>query len=225
MYRKFKLLFFLLFLSLISSPVFSQNQKRAVTDSSRFDSLYKQVPLRFHSRPSGSLQDFFSKSKSSKFPQSFQNARKRNKLTLFGIDLFLKRGFESGVEQKEVLVLPPKYKLGPGDRIGVFLLGNVQENREVTVNVEGKIFVPPVGVIFVLGLNIDEFKQLLSKKLSRYYDNFNLDIMLLQPKNVMVAVVGEVLVPACHFRAQVVVPVHYGDMYERVISFRRAALS
>ncbi|TDI90554.1 MAG: hypothetical protein E2O77_08100 [Caldithrix sp.] len=184
MYRKFKLIFFVLFLSIISSSGFSQNQKRALTDSSRFNSPH-----------STSLQAFFSKSNFSESSRSIQAARKRNDLRLFGIDLFNKNGSELGAEQKEGLVLPPKYKLGPGDRIGVFLLGNVQENREVTVNVEGKIFLPPAGVIFVWGLNIEEFKKLLSKKLSRYYDNFNLDIMLLQPKNIMVAVVGEVFVP------------------------------
>ncbi|TDI96111.1 MAG: hypothetical protein E2O76_12360 [Caldithrix sp.] len=184
MYRKFKLIFFVLFLSIISSTGFSQNQKRALTDSSRFNSPH-----------STSLQAFFSKSNFSESSRSIQAARKRNDLRLFGIDLFNKNGSELGAEQKEGLVLPPKYKLGPGDRIGVFLLGNVQENREVTVNVEGKIFLPPAGVIFVWGLNIEEFKKLLSKKLSRYYDNFNLDIMLLQPKNIMVAVVGEVFVP------------------------------
>ena len=184
MYRKFKLIFFVLFLSIISSSGFSQNQKRALTDSSRFNSPH-----------STSLQAFFSKSNFSESSRSIQAARKRNDLRLFGIDLFNKNGSELGAEQKEGLVLPPKYKLGPGDRIGIFLLGNVQENREVTVNVEGKIFLPPAGVIFVWGLNIEEFKKLLSKKLSRYYDNFNLDIMLLQPKNIMVAVVGEVFVP------------------------------
>ena len=195
MYRKFKLLFCVLFLSIISSTVFSQNKKRAVTDSSRFDLLYEQGYSRFNARPSPSLQDYFSKSTPSGSSQSFQDARKRNELSLFGIDLFNKSDSESGPEQKEVLVLPPEYTLGPGDRIGIFLLGNVQENLDVTINVEGKIFVPPAGVIFVWGLNIDEFKQLLSKKLSRYYDNFNLDIMLLRPKNVMVAVVGEVFRP------------------------------
>ena len=184
MYRKFKLIFFVLFLSIISSSGFSQNQKRALTDSSRFNSPH-----------STSLQAFFSKSNFSESSRSIQAARKRNDLRLFGIDLFNKNGSELGAEQKEGLVLPPKYKLGPGDRIGIFLLGNVQENREVTVNVEGKIFLPPAGVVFVWGLNIEEFKKLLSKKLSRYYDNFNLDIMLLQPKNIMVAVVGEVFVP------------------------------
>lgn len=116
-------------------------------------------------------------------------------LSLFGIDLFQAGISASTGGSAEVYVLPPNYQLGPGDRIGIFLLGKVQENREVMVNVEGKIFVPPVGVIDVWGLGVDEFRKLLSSKLAKYYDNYKLDVMILQPKNVLVAVVGEVTKP------------------------------
>ncbi|MFQ5638815.1 MAG: SLBB domain-containing protein [bacterium] len=115
-------------------------------------------------------------------------------LSLFGVDLFSKTIREL-TNSAEVFVLPPHYTLGPGDKIGIFLLGKVQENREVMVNVEGKIFVPPVGVVEVKGLGLEEFKKDLSQKLARYYDNFQLDVMILRPKNVMVAVVGEVVRP------------------------------
>lgn len=126
-------------------------------------------------------------------PQSEQVQNKP--LSIFGVELFKKDLSNLAGEGSEIFILPPEYKLGPGDKIGVFLLGKVQENLEVTVNVEGKIFIPPVGVIYVWGLTMDELNALLLRKLSKYYDNFKLDLMLLQPKNVMVAVVGEVLRP------------------------------
>ncbi len=116
-------------------------------------------------------------------------------LAVFGRDLF------GGTQQTVVapdagaLTLPPHYMLGPGDRLGVYLLGKVQENIDVTVNVEGKIFVPPVGVIDVWGLSLPEFNKVLGRKLGQFYDNFNLDVMLLQPKQVIVAVVGDVVRP------------------------------
>jgi protein involved in polysaccharide export with SLBB domain len=115
-------------------------------------------------------------------------------LPLFGIDLFSKGAAVSG-EPAEAFVLPPNYKLGPGDKIGIFLLGKTHETLEAIINVEGKVYVPPAGVFHVWGLTLDEFKDLLNKKLSPYYHNFTLELMLLQPKNVMVAVVGEVLQP------------------------------
>ncbi len=113
---------------------------------------------------------------------------------MFGFDLF-SDAQERTDHQSEVLVLPPNYRLGPGDRLGVYLLGTVQKNIDVVVNVEGKILLPPAGVLDVWGLTMDEFKRVLVKELSRYYDNFNVDIMLLQPKNVLVAVVGDVRRP------------------------------
>lgn len=114
-------------------------------------------------------------------------------LSLFGQELFLRT--PEGEVSREVYVLPPDYRLGPGDRIGIYLLGKVQKNLEVLVNVEGKIFVPPVGVVKVWGLSTEEFRRVLTRRLARYYDNFQLDLMILQPKNVMVAVVGEVARP------------------------------
>ncbi len=126
--------------------------------------------------------------------RSDQGSRFGQGLSLFGFDLFSKPA-EVPPAGAEVYVLPPDYRLGPGDRLGLFLLGKVQENREVTVNVEGKIFLPPAGVVDVRGLHTEELKQRLTHKLAPYYDNFKLDLMILQPKNVMVAVVGEVRQP------------------------------
>ncbi len=116
-------------------------------------------------------------------------------LKVFGFDLFSQQPMPMQSQSADVLVLPSNYKLGPGDRVGIYLLGTVQQNLDVVVNVEGKVFLPPVGVIQASGLELQEFKHLLHKKLSPYYDNFNVDIMLLQPKNVLVAVVGDVRKP------------------------------
>lgn len=118
-----------------------------------------------------------------------------SKLNQFGYDLFIQDELTLSLPGGEALVLPPDYRLGPGDRLGIFLLGKVQENLEVMVNVEGKIFLPPVGVVHIWGLKMDEFKTLLAKKFLRYFDNFEVDIMLLKPKNVLVAIVGDVYRP------------------------------
>jgi protein involved in polysaccharide export with SLBB domain len=115
-------------------------------------------------------------------------------LPFFGFDLF---GSDAPAQigESEALVLPANYTLGPGDRIGVYLLGNVQKSLDLTVNVEGKVFLPPAGVMKAWGLTIDEFRSVLNRALSKYYDNFSLDMMLLQPKNVAIAVVGDVKRP------------------------------
>ncbi len=171
--------FFLIFFS-IAQPCFPQINKRAIADTSTFNPKYEIDAAQYNSGQSPPNQNYLNKSAN---------------LSLFGIDLFNKSKSGFGDAKAEVYVLPPEYKLGPGDQLRVFLLGKVQENLEVMVNVEGKIFVPPVGVIRVWGLTMNELNNLLSKDLSKYYDNFKVDLMLLQPKNVLVAVVGEVYRP------------------------------
>jgi len=109
---------------------------------------------------------------------------------VFGFDLFnLKRaeGEELGAQ-----ILPPNYNLGPGDHLGIYLLGTEPLQFEVVVNVEGKIFIPSVGVFAVAGLTLDEFRTVLNTKLSKYYANYHIDLMLLSPKFIRVAVIGEV---------------------------------
>ncbi|MDZ7385697.1 MAG: SLBB domain-containing protein [candidate division KSB1 bacterium] len=91
--------------------------------------------------------------------------------------------------------LPRGYTLGPGDRLGVFLTGKIQKELDVTVNAEGKIYVPPAGVVTVEGLSLDGLQQLLQRIMSRFFQNFSLQVMLIAPKQVQVTVVGEVQQP------------------------------
>lgn len=92
-------------------------------------------------------------------------------------------------------MFPERYCLGPGDRLGIYLLGKFQQTFDIVVNAEGKILIPTVGVFYVADLTIEELHTLLEKQLARYYDNFSLNIMLIEPKKVPVMVVGEVNQP------------------------------
>ena len=114
-------------------------------------------------------------------------------LAPYGYNFFTR--LETSKEVMGSLIFPPNYRLGPGDRLGIFLVGKIQQNFDVVVNVEGKIFLPNVGVISVLGLTMEECKLLLEKRLAQFYANFSLDLMLINPKQVQVAVVGDVRNP------------------------------
>jgi len=92
-------------------------------------------------------------------------------------------------------LMPSDYRLGPGDRLGLYLVGKAQEQFDVIVNVEGKVYLPPAGVFAVQGLTIDEFRRLLYKKLAPYFSNYDVEVMLISPKSVRVAVVGDVRAP------------------------------
>lgn len=168
-------LFFIFFILFLPHWVRAQLPQKTHLDTIKAEKPYEiRPPSNFSSTPF----------------QNLTGETQSTRLDIFGYDLFNKNF--SDIQTSGTRVLPPQYRLGPGDKLGIYLLGNVQEAREVLVNVEGKIFVPPVGVLFVWGLSMDELKKLMEKKLAQFYDNFTLDLMLLQPKNVLVSVVGEV---------------------------------
>ncbi|MDZ7265695.1 MAG: SLBB domain-containing protein, partial [candidate division KSB1 bacterium] len=96
-------------------------------------------------------------------------------------------------------MFPENYRLGPGDHLGVYLLGKFQQTFDIIVNAEGKVFIPTVGVFNVSDLTIEEFHTFLEKQLARYYEHFSLNIMLIEPKKIPVMVVGEVNRPGKYF--------------------------
>jgi len=97
------------------------------------------------------------------------------------------------------MMFPGSYKLGTGDRLAIHLLGKIQQNFDVVVNVEGKIYIPTVGVFHVANLTINQFQSFLKKQLSRFYDNFSVNLMLIEPKYIPVLVVGDVKRPGKYF--------------------------
>ncbi len=176
-----------LMLMLSVSQSLAQRSRQALADTSRFNPIYEKPLVDPKLDPPPDAR--------------FRDARDMNlptaPLTVYGYDLF-RTDPALSPSASQVTTLPADYRLGPGDRVGIYLLGNVQERMDVVVNLEGKIFLPPVGVVNVWGLNLTDLKSVLTQKLTPYYDNFHLNIMLLQPKDVMVAVVGDVTRPGKH---------------------------
>ena len=105
--------------------------------------------------------------------------------------------FQPDVSDQEMTsgALPRDYRLGPGDQLGIFLGGKTQENFQLAVSMDGKLYIPTIGVLFVSGLTIDEFRQVLDKKLRTFYSDYSLNIMLTMPKMVGISVIGEVRAP------------------------------
>ena len=125
--------------------------------------------------------------------------RPSKQLPLFGSSLF------TGPKNLENILafgsgmFPDDYWLGPGDRLGIYLLGKSQQNFDVIVNVEGKIFIPTVGIYYVNGMKLKEFKDFITKELTKFYDNFSVNILLIEPKRFPVIVAGDVIRPGKYY--------------------------
>lgn len=114
-------------------------------------------------------------------------------IPFFGYDFF--QFSLSTLDLKTVGLIPDDYILGPGDRIGIYLLGKAQEQFDVTVGVEGKIMIPTVGIIAVQDMQLGQFRNRLNQILEQFYRNFTLEVLVLTPKTIRVDVVGEVNAP------------------------------
>jgi polysaccharide biosynthesis/export protein len=117
-----------------------------------------------------------------------------NPLQPFGYNLFRSQILPSN-ETTPGGYLSPNYKLGPGDRLGIYLGGKAQEQFEAFVSLDGKVYIPTVGVFEVTGLSLQDFKSTLDAKLKSLYSDYDVNVLLLVPKTVWVNVLGEVNAP------------------------------
>lgn len=90
---------------------------------------------------------------------------------------------------------PPDYKLGPGDNVLVNIWGRVDMQLELTIDREGKVFIPKVGEIIAWGLTMQGFKKRLQTSLSRYYTDYELSVSLGKIRRIKIFVYGEVKKP------------------------------
>ena len=93
------------------------------------------------------------------------------------------------------LISVSDYILGPGDHLGVFFGGKAQQYYDVIISSDNKIYIPTVGVLSVYKQTIKQFEKYLDQKLEPYYSNYNVDVILLAPKNIRIGVAGEVNAP------------------------------
>ncbi|GJG88431.1 hypothetical protein tb265_36120 [Gemmatimonadetes bacterium T265] len=88
-----------------------------------------------------------------------------------------------------------QYRVGPGDILDVALLGDLTRVSPVSVAPEGTVLIPGVGLVRVLGLNIDEAERRIRDAVLRYYRNVDVRISLAQVRTFKVFVVGDVVSP------------------------------
>ncbi|KPL66842.1 capsule biosynthesis protein [Erythrobacter sp. SG61-1L] len=95
-----------------------------------------------------------------------------------------------------VAAIPPDYRLNPGDRIRLSLAGSVQaSDLQLTVDNEGRIFVPKVGSIMVGGLRYGDLREAIAREVSRQYRSFELEVTVARLKGVTVYVTGFAATP------------------------------
>ncbi|PKK83364.1 MAG: hypothetical protein CVT49_09185 [candidate division Zixibacteria bacterium HGW-Zixibacteria-1] len=120
---------------------------------------------------------------------------KDKELKPFGNDLFLTPSELS--PPSEVADLS-EYILGPGDNIIIYLWGKVEKEYNLTVDRQGKVFIPKVGEVVVWGQAMSEFENNVTKKLQNVYTDFKVSVSLGKIRSIRVYLTGEVKKPGAY---------------------------
>ena len=97
-------------------------------------------------------------------------------LEQFGYDLI-----RSGSMKRSYLV-DDSYVLAPGDELRVYFWGDsvefgaIEPYFETTVDLEGKVFLGPVGRVSAHGLTIGDLEQVISERVNSRYTNIQTDV-------------------------------------------------
>ncbi len=94
--------------------------------------------------------------------------------------------------------MPDNYVITQGDNILVNLWGSVDYQYNLTVDREGKVFIPKAGTVSVAGYSLGRASEAIRNALSGIYTDFQVDISVSKIRGISVFVVGEVKNPGVY---------------------------
>lgn len=110
-------------------------------------------------------------------------------LRRFGTELLLPEA--KGFAVPPVAAVPADYRLNPGDELLIGLTGSVQASGlRLTIDPEGRIFIPRVGAIRVGGVRYGDVHGVIERQVARQYRGFTLEVAVGRLRGVTVYVTG-----------------------------------
>ncbi len=88
------------------------------------------------------------------------------------------------------VAVPVDYRINPGDQLQLGLTGSVQSSARLTVDSEGRVFVPRVGAITVGGVRYGDVRAVIADQVSRQYRGFDLEVTVARLRGITVYVTG-----------------------------------
>jgi protein involved in polysaccharide export with SLBB domain len=121
--------------------------------------------------------------------ESFVTTVAGKQMRRFGAELLLPDGRDFIVPP--TTSIPLDYRLNPGDEVLLGLSGSIQASDvRLTVDREGRIFVPKVGAVKVGGVRYGDLYDVISREVSRQYRGFQLEVTVAQLHGITVYVTG-----------------------------------
>jgi protein involved in polysaccharide export with SLBB domain len=141
-------------------------------------------------RPAGpsSIETSFAKTETPHIPT--------RSLTQYGYNLFsLPAGTFAPLVNAPV---GPDYVLGPGDTLIINIWGMVEYNLQLTIDREGKVYLPKAGPVSLWGLTLADAKELIHQQISHVITQFHLSVSMGMLRTIRVFVLGETAFPGAY---------------------------
>ena len=133
-------------------------------------------------------------------PKTVESPKGPGGLPFFGYDVFSQPS--DAFEPTASGPVDPDYLIGPEDVLRVTVWGQVELQHELTVDKEGRIFIPTIGQFMVSGLTLQEATGKIKAQMSRSYSGLNssrpttwLDVSIARLRPKRIYIMGEVKRP------------------------------
>jgi polysaccharide export outer membrane protein len=93
---------------------------------------------------------------------------------------------------------PEKYVCAGGDVLELNFWGAQNLRQRVTIDLEGRAFVPRVGYFVLQGKTLTQVRQVLRESISRFYPRLRFDVTLAEPRTFLLQVVDAVAHPGSY---------------------------
>lgn len=114
----------------------------------------------------------------------------------FGSDLIA--GSLDGTGAELSPLVPSQYVIAPGDEVLLTIWGSVDADLRLTVDRGGRIAIPRVGAVQVAGLRYSELQNVVSRRVSQVFKNYEMSVTLGQLRGIRVFVTGFVVRPGTY---------------------------
>ena len=110
------------------------------------------------------------------------------KIKRFGSDLLVPSQRDYSVPS--TTTIPPDYALNVGDSISISLTGSVEGSAEFEVDRDGKIYMPNVGSVSLIGVRYRDLEDRISAAVGRQYRGYEVSVSISKLRGVRVYVTG-----------------------------------
>ncbi|EQB33193.1 SLBB domain-containing protein [Sphingobium ummariense] len=110
------------------------------------------------------------------------------KLKRYGSDLLIASARDFAVPA--TTTIPPDYALNVGDTVSISLTGSIEGSVEAQIDRDGRIFLPNVGSVSLIGVRYRDLKDRLAAAIGRQYRGYDVAVSLSRLRGVRVYVTG-----------------------------------